>query len=226
MLNKYDKEIELLLEWYERAKEVVIIAESLDPSNTAYIQPLHEQRYSFDHFLRAVNYEKNDQKESNDNEKNVVRAINSAIAHLQRAYSDAIEWMLVSVKDEYIRVLQPYTNTQIKDVFPEYYGEIREGIEAITEVINEYKFNKSVEKAVNSDIFTEEELQKLGQTTDRLLLMDVVNRLKNYVKLLHNKEKLLIEIKERENKQFWKEKVIIPIITAVIAGIVVALITV
>lgn len=43
MLEKYKKDIEVLITWYERAKEVTIIAESLDTVNGSFIQPLHEQ---------------------------------------------------------------------------------------------------------------------------------------------------------------------------------------
>lgn len=224
MLNKYDQEIELLLQWYERAKEVTIKAESLDTFNKGYIQPLHEQRYSFDHFLRAIHYEKRSQENTDDNNKNVAKAIDSAIGHLQRAYSDSIEWMMVSVKDEYDRVLGQYTNDQIKDAFPEYYSEIRVSMEDITEIVNEYKINKSIEEAVDSDILSDENLEKLNKTTSQFLSTDVVNKLERYLKILHKKECSLIETKKRDKKESWKEKIIIPILTAIVSGVVVALI--
>ena len=228
MLNKYEQQIGLLLEWYGRSKEVTIKAESLDTLNKSYIQPLHEQRYSFDHFLRAVNYEKKPQENADDNNPNVVKAIDSAIGHLQRAYSDAIEWIMVSVKDEYDRILDQYTNDQIKDAFPEYYSEIRPSMEDIAEIVNEYKINKSIEEVVDSDLLTHEELEKINKTTDQFLSIDVVNKLEKYLKILHKKESSLIETKTRDKKESWKEKILIPIFTAVISavisGVVVALI--
>ena len=223
MLNKYDQEIELLLKWYERAKEVTIKAESLDTFNKGYIQPLHEQRYSFDHFLRAVNYEKNSNGKTDD-DKNVIKAIDSVIGHLQRAYSDSIEWILVSVKDEYDKILAQYTNDQIKDAFSEYYSEIRPSMEDITEIVNEYKINKSIEEVVDSDIISAEELQKLKKTTDQFLSIDVVNKLESYLKILHKKEASLIETKKRDKKESRKEKILIPILTAIVSGVIVALI--
>lgn len=37
MFDNYDEPIKLLMEWYSRAKQVAIIAESLDSFNQGYI---------------------------------------------------------------------------------------------------------------------------------------------------------------------------------------------
>ena len=223
MLENYNNEIDLMITWYERAKEVVIEAESLDSLNKGYIQPLHEQRYCLDHFIRASVYE----KEGGADEK-VKKAISSAIGHLQRAYSDSIEWILISVKDEYLRVLKQYTNAQVNQGFPEYYSEIRPAFDKITESVNQYKVNKSVENATVIDILSDDEVEHLNVVSNQLLSLDVVEKLKEYLKKLHEKESILIEIQERDRKQSFWDKLILPTITAivaaVVAGIIVALI--
>lgn len=219
MLENYDNEIDLLITWYERAKEVAIEAESLDSLNKGYIQPLHEQRYCLDHFIRAAVYE----KEGGADEK-VKKAISSAIGHLQRAYSDSIEWILISVKDEYLKVLKQYTNGQINQGFPEYYSEIRPAFDKITDAVNQYKINKSVENATVIDVLSDDEVESLNAVSNQLLSLDVVKKLKEYLSKLHAKENILIEIQEKDRKQSLWDKLIFPAITAIVAGVIVALI--
>ena len=214
MLEKYTDDIERLREWYKRAKEVSIQAESIDSFNKAYIQPLHEFRYCLDHFMRSFDYEHDEEKED------VVRkSISSAIGHLQRTYSDSIEWMLVNVRDEYIATLDGYENTQIQMVFPEYYVEIRPAIEKITKVVNQYKINKSVEKATQIEILSESELQTLQVVTEQFLTEDVAEKLKNYLEILHSREVSLIEIKKRDRKIAIFDKFVFPIITGLIGAV-------
>ncbi len=226
MLNKYQKEIDLLLKWYDRAKVTTIKAESLDPQNTGYIQPLHEQRYALDHFVRAIKYSKDD-----INDTKILKAINSSIGHLQRAYSDSIEWILISVKDEFLKVLQPYTNELINQVFPEYYQTIRSDIEDITEIVNEYKNQKSVEQASvgnetqqGDDLIPEEELEKLNTITKQYVDIEVVEKLCKHLKTLHKKQSSLIEAKKRDKKNEFSTKVFWPIVTAVVASLITAVI--
>ena len=154
MLANYTSEVKLLKTWHEKAKEIAIKAESMDSLNKSYVQPLHELRYCLDHFMRSLDYE-----ETDENKENIKKSIRSAIGHLQRTYSDSIEWMLVNVKEEYLLTLDGYTNDQIQLGFPEYYTEIRPALEEITKIVDEYKINKSVEKATDMEGLTENELE-------------------------------------------------------------------
>lgn len=220
MLNNYTDEVNLLLKWYERTKRVVIEAESFDTLNKAYIQPLHEQRYCLEHFVRAITYE----QESENNEETIKKSITSAIGHLQRAYSDSIEWMLMSVKEEYITILKPFSNEQINTVLPEYYTEIRPTFEKITDTVNRYKETKSIERATDIEIVSDGELKTLCIIAEQFLSDDVVKILKDYLNLLHNREQALIEAKKRDRWITIRDKIIIPIITAIIGGLIVAFI--
>lgn len=223
MLKDYEEDIEILITWYEKAKEVVIQAESMDSLNKVYIQPLNEQRYCLDHFIRAIVYE-----QDNNSKEIIKKALSSAIGHLQRAYSDSVEWILISVQEEYMNVLAQYTNEQINQGFPEYYSEIRPTFDKIRDVVNQYKINKSVEQATSIDILSDNMIKKLNISTGQFLSEDMVNVLKSYLLLLREKESILLEIKERDKKEGIKNKIIFPVITgttaAVIAGIIIALI--
>lgn len=211
MLERYEKEIENLLDWYDRAKRAAIDAESIDTKNRTYIQPLHEQRYCLDHFMRAIAYEIN-----GDSEEKVKKAISSAIGHLQRGYSDSVEWMLVSVREEFYTILDPYTSEQIKVGFPEYYETIRLGLDDITAQVNKWKISKSVENAEENEPIV------------RFIDADVLFKLNEYLTLLHKRESTLIEIRERdcktERKATIKDKIVLPIITGIVGAVIASLI--
>lgn len=207
MLSNHEDKVKLLLEWYIKSKEVSIKAESMDKSNTGYIQPLHEQRYCLDHFMRAINYYYN-----NESDKIIEKAINSAIGHLQRVYSDSIEWMLVSVKEEYLKELNQYSNEQILQGFPEYYSEIRPDIEEITEQVNNYKTNKSIEKTSSVD-------PEIKSIESYFFSSDIVTKLETYRNELHKHIKILSEIKFKDRKYIIRDKLLFPILTGIIGAV-------
>lgn len=208
MLDKYANDIKVLRTWYQRAKEIAIKAESMDSLNKAYIQPLHELRYCLDHFMRCFDYEEDGKKEDL-----IKKSISSAVGHLQRTYSDSIEWMLVNVKEEYVVVLEQYTNEQIQMAFPEYYTEIRPALEKMTKAVDEYKINKSVEKATESiestteiEILSDDQLEMLQVVTDQFLSEDLAKKLQDYLDILHSREVSLLEVKVRDEKVALKDK--------------------
>lgn len=155
MLEKYTKELTELADWYTKTKELAIKVEGLD--SKSYIQPLHELRYSYDHLMRAVIYELN----SDNADGKIKKAILSAKGHLVRAYSDCIEWLLVTVKDEYNRILRPqkgtFTFDEILSVMPDYQN-IRSQLQTLTDAVDAYKTNKRSEE--NEDFNPIEELDK------------------------------------------------------------------
>ncbi len=226
MLEEYTNEIKKLQSWYKRASEIVIKAESMDSISRGYVQPLNELRYCLDHFMRSLDYDEAGKDKDVYNEKIqalIKKSIDSAIGHLQRTYSDSIEWILVSVKEEYVSTLKKYTNDQIERVFPEYYTEIRPAIEKITGVVNTYKINKSIEKATSSiELLPDDELEMLQDVTDQFLADDIAEKLMNYLEMLHNREVSLIEVKRRDRKSIVVDKLMIPIITGII-GVVIGL---
>lgn len=215
MLLEYEKKVELLLEWYKRAKDVSIKAESIDGTNTGYIQPLHEQRYCLDHFIRAINFEKDKKTEETIN-----KALDSAIGHLQRSYSDSIEWILVTIKEEYIKELDGFTSEQINKGFPEYYQSIRLSLDDITEQVNKYKNIKSAEKATNPDIISEDEIKNLDEISNQFLSDDVVEKLETYRKDLRKHIVNLCEIKKKDKKSAMIDKLLLPIITGIVGTII------
>lgn len=220
MLANYTKELKLLQTWHKKAKEVAIKAESMDALNKSYVQPLHEFRYCLDHFMRSLEYE-----ETEENKENIKKSIRSAIGHLQRTYSDSIEWMLVNVKEEYVITLNDYTNNQVQLGFPEYYTEVRPALEKITKIVDEYKINKSIEKATEIEELTDNELEMTQNAANQFVSEDVAEKLQIYLNMLHSREVSLIEAKARDKKADVKDKVIFPIISAAVGAIIATIIT-
>lgn len=231
MFDNYDEPIKLLMEWYSRAKQVAIIAESLDSFNQGYIQPLHEQRYCLDHFIRAIEYYRDDNVTNKGKEK-IEKAFSSAIAHLQRCYSDSIEWILISVKDYYDQVLSQYDMETIQEVFPQYYAEIRPNIYKIIKTINRYKELKSVEEAIsaegdsNVDDVLRSHDKEVGFISNQLLSEEVVTTMCEYLDIINEKESALAEVKIKKQKKTFKDYILIPtivgIVSAAVGGLLVA----
>ncbi len=157
--------------------------------------------------MRALDY-----GEQTDNKDKIRESINAARSHLQRAYSDSIEWMLVNVTEEYRRILDNYTYEQIQGTFPEYYTKIRPELEALIQKVNNYKITKSVEEAAN-------------QAANQFIAEDIAVKLEDYLKTLHLRESSLIDAKKRYKKTSVKDKFIIPILTAAIGAIIATLVT-
>lgn len=228
MFKEYNKEIQRLLEWYQRAKRAAIFAESLDTLNKAYIQPLHEQRYCLDHFVRAIDYYENTQLSPDIKAEKVRASFASAIAHLQRCYSDSIEWMLVSVKDYYVEKLDGYDKEVIREVFPEYYTDIRPVLNDLTVKINEYKSTKKVEESQTEPSLSKEESEKIDAVANGLLSINVAETMSAYIAKLDAVESELIHTQLKNKKKSRREKIFLPGLiglgTASIGAIIAAII--
>ncbi len=222
MLDVYESEMKSLIEWYVRAKDLAIEVD--DFSDKTYIQPLHELRYSYDHFMRAVIYERNNAGDS----ELVKRAIMSAKGHLLRAYSDCIEWLLVTVKAEYDRVLQPtnqvYSAEEINSVFPEYYQYIRTELNQITVAVTEYKKHKKIEqdsKVIDNDGFYDAKfISTLCDDAGGFFDNKYAKKLKEYLISIQNAEVDLIKVKKTKKKKFALQNILIPIATATAAALI------
>lgn len=227
MLDKYTKELESLYEWYLRAKELAIDVEGFDTK--VYIQPMHELRYSYDHLMRAAMYEMN--PETNDADK-IRKAIASAEGHLLRAYSDCVEWLLVTVRSEYDRILQPqkqvFTTEEINSVFPEYYNSIRDELEQISEAVNQYKKHKRVENNGNLEdadgFFSGDFIKGLCDSATGFFDHKYTEKLREYLTKIHKVEKQFAIIKRRRTINYLLKSVLVPVATSVVGAVIAGLI--
>lgn len=238
MLNEYDKETENFLRWYIEVKSVLTSVESVDLNGLVYIQPYNELRYALDHFMRAMAWA-DEQATVADSRKagldsTVKNALGHAVGHLQRAYSDIVEWYFLTVKQTCFDILDPYTVEQIKCAVPDYYSEFKPFLVKFTEDLILYKENKSSEKndltAGSSDepmLFNSDNIKKLTQiykTVQKAEPSLVEMKLKETEK--KNKE---AEMKDKEVRKNTIKSIIITVLTglfcAVVGGVIVWLIT-
>lgn len=165
MLNNFSAEVKELVEWYDRAVSAVIFAESCDNEGLAYLQPLHEERNALSHFIAAL------KSEAANNEDEVKKSLLSAIGHLQRAYCDSVEWVLVSVTELYLRMEQQYTNEQIWEVYPEYFADTALRFNSYCKIIDSYKKYKNAAK-ISSEAAAGYVADITNLTPDKVAAMD------------------------------------------------------
>ena len=226
MLEKYTKELSELADWYVKTKELVIKVENVDYKS--YIQPMHELRYSYDHLMRAINYEL---VSPDTSEEKIERAIRSAKGHLVRAYSDCIEWLLVEVKSEFNRVLQTqkmtFTHEEILTVLPDY-KEIKSQMQELIDIIGEYKIKKQSEASENFNPVDELQNNPLIKKLcgdDGFFDGKYADLLRKYLDRIHTAEPEFASMKHRKRSKTILKNVIIPICTCVLGGLIVFLIT-
>lgn len=188
MLENCGPQVDNLVEWYIEVKKAYIDAESLDINFKNYVQPSHEMRYSFDHFIRAITWDNLDLPNGKSSEK----AIESSIGHLKRAYCDIVEWSFLSVMQKYDRKLKKYSSEVILKGFPDYYSVIKPRLLAIQDEINVYKNNKSVE------------------SNEKAFLDSLMKEIVEYNKKIETIEPTLIEVKKDIRKNTFLKNIVIP----------------
>lgn len=198
MLENCGPQVSNLIDWYIEVKKAYIDAESLDVNFKNYVQPSHEIRYSFDHFIRAITWDNSDMPNGESSEK----AIASSIGHLKRAYCDIVEWSFLSVMQKYDRVLKKYSPEVILKGFPDYYSVIKPRLLVIQDEINVYKNNKSVE------------------SDEKLFLDSLMKEIVDYNKKIEAIEPSLIEVKKDLLKNTIVKSILIPLIIAAISAVV------
>ena len=204
----------------------------MDSLNKAYIQPLHELRYCLDHFMRCFDYEEDGKKEDL-----IKKSISSAVGHLQRTYSDSIDDLPPFLKGQFVMVafkmqIGDLIDSEIMQLYPiEFAKELLNlftpELEKMTKAVDEYKINKSVEKATESiestteiEILSDDQLEMLQVVTDQFLSEDLAKKLQDYLDILHSREVSLLEVKVRDEKVELKDKILIPTVTGVIGVII------
>ncbi len=218
MLENHMESIENLVKWYVEVKNVILRVEN--NNKKIYIQLYNELRYSFDHFIRAINWELEKEKTPSITDEqisninfSVEKAISSSINHLQRAYSDICEWYYLQVKEICNNIIAPYTPEQISKALPNYYSLIKPNLQQIGSYLTVYKENKTSEN------------NNLNDEKNIILFSKQIEQLSEILNQIENAEVSLVELKSKERKSTLFKKIGLPIITAVSSGLIVYIIT-
>lgn len=220
MLDKYNADIDNFFSWYVEVKSILTSAEIAELNGKIYFQPYNELRYALDHFMRAIGWSKEQAAVAEDKkvelDKNIKSALKSATGHLQRAYSDVLEWYFLTVKNMCVKTLTPYESEQIIHAIPNYYSEIKPFLMQFEKNLAFYKENKSSEK---NDLTSEENADFI------LFNSDDFNKLGKIFETVQKSEASLMEMRSKGKKKNIITAVIIPVITCIVGTVVGGIIT-
>lgn len=135
------KRIKDLAEIYSKAKQMILLAEELDPSFRSNIMVFKELRDSNDHLMRL--FEEWFVNGSSQDERYMLAQIDKARGHVFRAGYDAIDGIVVSHKIKVSRAMDKISNEAIDAVFPEYY-EHASDVDLLNSKIANHRNDKDV----------------------------------------------------------------------------------
>jgi hypothetical protein len=134
MLDSYIDEIDEVVRLYRYAKTMKIEAETFGDKGRVNLSD--ELSKAFDHFIRAVEYEK--LKETSF----AKGSIGKIKCHLVRCGYDASEIYILGRLDYIVNNLKGYNVEDIKEVIPNYFSEIVPESDRIKRILAEAKINK------------------------------------------------------------------------------------
>lgn len=204
-------QVQKLAELYGQTKALLLYSEEVDPEFRSNLQAIKELRDAFDHVMRVfINVCKEDKSEDQEyGQKN----IDKAIGHVYRAAFDALDGAVVSLKFKLSKALESFDPRAIREVVPNYW-EIKTHINSLEENIASHRGEKDV-KAECSELFEK--------------YVKDVEQLKEYHDLILRSGSAIQECQEnleRERKKEGKSRLWHPLPSAIIAGLVVLLLTI
>ena len=114
-MTKYEERLLSVKKLYISAKEILAIAENLDPNQNTFLGPINEFRNVLDHLIRSIDTDEHKQ----DYE------INEAKEHLYRAGYDCYELVVSFLGQSINSLTSKYDSEIISTIFPKYYSEIK-----------------------------------------------------------------------------------------------------
>ena len=198
-LQKRLKDLTLI---YAKAKQMILLAEELDPSFRSNIMVIKELRDSNDHLMRLFS-EWIVNEDSPKNEEYMFAQIDKARGHVFRAGYDAIDGVVVSYKIKVAKALDKVSNGAIADVYPEYYTHAVV-VDGLCEKVANHRNNKDVgEDSLQNLVDYAEEAKKVAE----------------FCKIALAKVPLMLDWEKKNRKKLFLENVLM----VFIVGIVIAL---
>lgn len=197
---------EKIINLYNYVKNLYALCEEVDPELNTNLQPLNEFRAALDHLMRIsaiVNLEEY-------SEYDAVEESKSLYGHLKRAYFDICDMVTIHYRNRIVDILSKYEKDEIQSAIPSYYSGIRPELEAASENIAIFRTENRFSKNRNDIEEYYQLIEKLGE----------------YYNTVLHAEPSLMDLKaerlKKENKELKKEKkdkIIIPIVCAVIGAV-------
>jgi hypothetical protein len=193
------QKLQQLVEFYFKLKNVILYYEETDANSKYNAQIWQELRSSFDHFMRS--FSSIGAKENN--ESYVLKNFDKAYGHLYRAYYDAAEGTIFSLKKKLISTFASYTPSQLMQVIPDYVND-RMLVEHMNNDMALYRSRKDIVTAETSDF------ESLSNTISQLKVI--------YDK--HCKALPLLNDLAKEGKQNTVKGIVIGLVIALVGALV------
>jgi len=140
-----------IIEVYNRAKAIYLLAEEFDPEFRDFLLPMIDLRHALEHIIRAKASELGIGGDSTDANYQRI-SLEKALGHMYRAYFDGADWFSVSMRERIINTLRPYSHEVISAVLPRYYPEVRPRIDAICRSVAQMRGTKDIALAPTDEV--------------------------------------------------------------------------
>jgi hypothetical protein len=179
-----------IAELYQVIKPIIIYSEEIDSYSNSNLQVIKELRDAFDHIIRVITI-KTGVKSNNKSDYTMLN-IEKSIGHVYRAGFDALDGLVISLKEDILEMLKRYKSDIIVSIIPNYW-KYRQEINQISITTAECRQNKDS----GNDL--------------KVLLSDYLKNAEN-LKNIHNVFINAMPLIEEKNKEVNKTKLISNII--------------
>jgi len=192
-----------ICELYAIVKEAILYSDEIDESKKTNLNITNELRNAFDHLMRVHAAETGvNAKVGKDY---IETNIEKCYGHIYRAGYDTFDMLCITLRFEISKIMAQFSNDTIKTVFPEYFKIVRIDLHKLDKAIANVKMEKDVGNP-NHRNFTK--------------YAEISMRLRKHYDLVLNKHPVMLEHKEKNEKEEGRKKLfqmIIGIIIAVVA---------
>jgi hypothetical protein len=136
-----------------QSKSLILKAEEFDRDFKGFLQPFSEQRSALEHIIRARAAELS-LINADISDSYVKDNLQKALGHAYRAFFDIADWLGLRIREKFIVLFSPYSNSTISEVAPQYYKTIRPQIEKISSRIAAIREKKDIDR--NEDAVLQE----------------------------------------------------------------------
>jgi hypothetical protein len=156
---------------YQRIKTVVLYSEEIDENSRSNIQIIKELRDSFDHILRVFINKFNLSEIERETDYNI-KNLDKSLGHLYRASFDALDGVVLSLKEQIKCTVQNYNHDVIVGVLGDEYWKLKTKLHKLDEDFTVSRSKKdsgdeAIEDIINNYIIKINDLKEIRDTFEK-----------------------------------------------------------
>lgn len=140
--SSVESQLREALDLYVEVKQLILMAEEVDPQFRSNVMTMKELRDAFDHFMR-FHAELLSSTQSPESEVYKAVQFEKMKGHIFRAGYDAIDGIAVSYRVRLVKAMEGISNEAIAAVYPTYWSEFPEIDRLIAEIV-EHRSKKDI----------------------------------------------------------------------------------